>query len=87
MYSYDTKSEEVKESEQKFDKSIGERVKLRRQKADNKIDETGDEQLDSTNMPDLETEESAEQRRKRKGYGLRILTSQQMLSRLLISLA
>ena len=67
MYSYDTKSDEVKESEQKFDKSIGERVKLRRQKADNKIDETGDEQLDTTNMPDLETEESAEQRRKHKG--------------------
>ena len=38
-------------------------------------------------MPDLETEESSEQRRKHKGHGLKILTSQQMVSRLLISLA
>ena len=38
-------------------------------------------------MPDLETEESAEQRRKYKGHGLKILTPQQMLSRLPISLA
>ena len=43
MYAYDAKSDEVKESEQKFDKSIGERVKLRRQNADDKADETGDE--------------------------------------------
>ena len=60
---------------------------MRRQKADDKTDETGDEQLDTTDMPDLETEESAEQRRKRKGHGLKILTTQQMLSRLSISLA
>ena len=38
-------------------------------------------------MPDLETEKSAEQRRKTKGQGLKILTPQQMLSRLPISLA
>ena len=87
MYAYDAKSDGVEESERKFDKSIGERVKLRRQKADDKTDETGDEQLDTTGMPDLETEESAEQRRKRKGQRLRILTPQQMLSRLPISLA
>ena len=87
MYAYDAKSDGVKESEQKFDKIIGERVKLRRQKADHKTDETGDEKLDSTYMPDLETEESAEQRRKHKGHGLKILTPQQMLSRLPISLA
>ena len=37
-------------------------------------------------MPDLETEKSAEQRRKTKGQGLKILTPQQMLSRLPISL-
>ena len=60
---------------------------MRRQKADDKTDETGDEQLDTTDMPDLETEESAEQRRKHKGHGLKILTTQQMLSRLSISLA
>ena len=72
MYAYDAKSDGVKESEQEFDKSIGERVKLRRQKADDKTDETGDEQLDTTNMPDLETEESAEQRRKHKGSSSRL---------------
>ena len=82
MYAYDAKSDGVKESEQKFDKSIGERVKLRRQKADDKTDETGDEEIDTTDMHDLETEESAEQRRKHKGHG-----TQQMLSRLPISLA
>ena len=60
---------------------------MRRQKADDKKDETGDEQLDTTDMPDLETEESAEQRRKHKGYGLKILTPQQMLSRIPISSA
>ena len=38
-------------------------------------------------MPDLKTEESAGQRRKHKGEVLKILTPQQMLSRLPISLA
>ena len=38
-------------------------------------------------MSDLETEESAEQRRKHKGHGLKILTPQQILNRLPISLA
>ena len=38
-------------------------------------------------MPDLECEKSAEQRRKQKGQGLKILTTNQMLSRLPISLA
>ena len=37
-------------------------------------------------MPDLENEESAEQKNK-KGRGLKILTPDQMLSRLSISLA
>ena len=87
MYAYDAKSDGVEESEQKFDKSIGERVKLRRQKADDKTDETSNGQLDTTDMPDLETEESAEQRRKHKGQGLKILTPKQMLSRLPICLA
>ena len=87
MYAYDTKSDGVKESEHKFNKSIGERVKLRRQKADDKTDETGDEQLNATDMRDLETEESAEQRRKHKGHELKILIPKQMLSRPPISLA
>ena len=39
------------------------------------------------NMPDLESEESAEQRRNQRGQGLKILTPEQMLSRLPISLA
>ena len=38
-------------------------------------------------MPDLESEESTKQRRKQKGEGLKILTPDQMLSRLPIFLA
>ena len=38
-------------------------------------------------MPDLETEESAAQRRDQRGQGLKILTPEQMLTRLPISLA
>ena len=38
-------------------------------------------------MPYLESEESAEQRRNQKGGGLKILTPDQMLSRLPIPLA
>ena len=38
-------------------------------------------------MPDLESEESAEQRRNQKWGGLKILTPDRMLSRLPISLA
>ena len=38
-------------------------------------------------MPDLDTEETAEKRRKTKGQGLKILTPQQILCRLPISLA
>ena len=44
-------------------------------------------QLDTTNMPELESEESAAQRRNQQGKGLKILTPNQMLSRLPISLA
>ena len=49
-----------------------------------------DEQPDTTNMPELESEKSAEQKRKEKnqqGVGLKILTPNQMLSRLPCSLA
>ena len=38
-------------------------------------------------MPDLESEESAEQRRKEKGQGLKLLTPELMLSRPPVSLA
>ena len=38
-------------------------------------------------MPDLESEESAAQRRSQPGRGLKILTTNKMLSRLPISLA
>ena len=93
MYAYDAKSEReeydrVEKSEQRTEESIGERVKLRRQEADDKTDEADshDEQLETTNMPDLESEESTGQRRKHKGQRLKILTPQ-MLSRLPISLA
>ena len=39
-YAYNAKSDGVNESGQKFDESIGETVKLRRQKADDKTDKT-----------------------------------------------
>ena len=45
-----------------------------------------DEQPDTTNMSELESEESAAERRN-QGEGLKILTPNQMLSRLPISLA
>ena len=55
-------------------------------------DKAGDEEADeeqpaTTNLPDLESEESVEQRRNQKGQGLKILTPDQTLSRLPISLA
>ena len=50
-------------------------------------DKKTDEQPDTTNMPELESEESAEQRRNQQGKGLKILTPNQMLNRLPISLA
>ena len=86
-YALGAKSGGVKESEQKFDESIGERVNLRMQKVDDKKDETGDERLDIIDIPDLETEESAAQRRSQSGRRVKILTPGQMLSRLPISLA
>ena len=50
-------------------------------------DEETDEETDTTIMPELESEESAAERRNPQGKGLKILTPNQMLSRLLISLA
>ena len=46
-----------------------------------------DEQPDTADMPDLESKESAAQRRNQPGRGLKALTPNQMLSRLQISLA
>ena len=60
-------------------------------KADEEVDDETDdetnEQPDTTDMPELESEESAAQRRKHEGQGLKILTPEQMRSRLPISLA
>ena len=80
MYPYDAKSDGVEESEQKIKESIRERVKLRRQKADDKTDK-GDnhKKPDTINMPELESEESAAQRRSQRGQGLKILTLQKFL--------
>ena len=52
--------------------------------------ETGedtDEEIDTTIMPELESEESAAERRNQQGKGIKILTPNQMLSRLPITLA
>ena len=43
------------------------------------------EKMDTTDMPDLESEESAAERRNQAGKALKILTLNQMLSRLPIS--
>ena len=50
-------------------------------------DKETNEQPDTTNMPEFESEESAEERRNQPGKGLKILTPSQMLSRLPIILA
>ena len=54
-------------------------------KVDNKTNDN--EQSDTTDMSDLESEESPEQRRNQKGQRLKLLTANQMLNRLPISLA
>ena len=54
---------------------------------DESDDKRDDEQLDTTDMSDLESEESAERSRNQRGHGLKILTPQQILSRLPISSA
>ena len=47
------------------------------------VDDETDEQLDPTDVPELEREESAARRREHEKKGLKILTPEQMLSRLL----
>ena len=46
-----------------------------------------DDQLDTRNISELESEESAVERRNKQGQQLKILTPDQMLSRLTITLA
>ena len=50
---------------------------------DDEVDDETDEQLDPTDLPELESEESAAQRREHERNGLKILTPEQMLNRLL----
>ena len=69
---------EKSEKEPKFEESIAERIKFKKQRTD--------EQPDTTDMPDLEIEESVAQRGNQQGKGLRILKANQMLIRLPISL-
>ena len=54
---------------------------------DDQTDDETDEQPDTINIPDLESEKSAEQRKNQEGQELKILTPNQMLSRLTITLA
>ena len=51
-----------------------------------KFAEQPNEEPDTTDMPELESEKSAAQRTNQQGKGLKILTPNQMLSRLPISL-
>ena len=57
------------------------------EETDEDTDEDTDEEMDTTIMPELESEESAVERRNQQGEGVKILTTNQMLSRLPISLA
>ena len=56
-------------------------------KADEEVDDDVDDEVDDeTDMPELESEEPAAQRKEQEGQELKVLTPQQMLSRLPISL-
>ena len=72
-------------------KGINNEYVLSRTKIDEKesgiATQQSDEQLDNTDMPDLEIEEYTAQRRNEQRQGLKILTTHQILSRLPISLA
>ena len=57
-----------------------------KEKSDKEKQES-DEQLDTRDMPELESDESAVERRNQQGQGLKMLTPDQMLSRLPITLA
>ena len=58
-----------------------------KKETDEETDEDTDEEIDTTIMPELESEESAAERRNQQRKGIKILTPNQMLSRLPISLA
>ena len=60
--------------------------KFSKEKLD-KEKQVSDEQLDTRDMPELESEEPAAKRRNQQGQGLKMLTPNQMLSRLPIALA
>ena len=51
------------------------------------VEKETDEEMDTTIMSELESEESAAERRNQEGQGLKILTPNQMLRRLPISLS
>ena len=59
----------------------------RKQKESGTVTQQSKEQPDTSYMPNLESEESVAQRRNQPGRWLKILTPNQMLSRLPISLA
>ena len=83
--------DEIFTGELKWYKLNDDRYVLLRSKSDQKesdmVEQKSDEQLDTKDMPDLESEESVAQRRNQEGQRLKILTPNQMLSRLPISLA
>ena len=56
-------------------------------KVEKESNEESDEEIDTTEIPDLESEESTAERRKQNALGLTLLTLDQMLSRLPITLA
>ena len=57
------------------------------EETDKERDEETDEEMDTIIMSELESEKSAAERRNQEGKGIKILTPNQMLSRLSISLA
>ena len=61
--------------------------RVEEEETDEEKDEEMDEEMDTTIMPELESEESAAEKKNQQGKGLKILTPSQMLSRLPISLA
>ena len=57
------------------------------EKTDDEADDETNEQPDTTDMPELENEESSAQRKEHERKGLKITTPQQMVNRLPVSLA
>ena len=85
---YEHRDEDEDEDENKDRFCTPKEVKTRGGIADFGIREMfEDEEKTPKDMPDLETEEFARTRINQRGKGLKILTPQQMLSRLPISLA